>query len=71
MFDSVSNTISVSIEDLSPDYKGDYILNLAFTAPGALIYDLGIILRIFDVCFDSYFTDVPVLSKNFENYYVG
>lgn len=46
-------------------------MNLAFTAPGALIYDLGIILRIFDVCFDSYFTDVPVLSKNFENYYVG
>jgi hypothetical protein len=46
-------------------------LKLAFSEPGTLIYDIGIVLHIFDVCFDSYFPDLPVLSNNFENYYVG
>jgi len=44
---------------------------MAFDEPGDHSYDIGILLHIFDACFDSTFAAAPVLAKNDEYYYVG
>lgn len=51
--------------------KGEFQLNAVISAPGKFSFPLGIALKIYDICDDSYFANAPVLSPNNQYYYTG
>ena len=66
-----SGSITVALPDKSIAIKGTYTLTAVFTQPGSYSFNLGITLKIYDVCDDSTFPAAPVLSPTTEHYYTN
>ena len=70
-FDAVSLKITISLPIIATAIKGTYSLTAVFTQPALLSFDLGLNLKIFDICDNSYFEQAPILSPSSYNYYTG